>query len=75
MIDVVPPSSATSPTLRDASEYDFDLLQLAAVAYLNKLVELHDDRDARRAADQALAECLESRRANPTIQLKSRAKE
>ena len=30
--------------LRDISEYDFDLLQIAAVAYLKKLDELHDDR-------------------------------
>jgi hypothetical protein len=30
---------------------------------LKKLDELHDDRSARRAADHALAECLESRRA------------
>jgi len=49
--------------LRDAGEYDFDLLQIAAVAYLRKLDELQDDRGARLAADQALAECLESRRA------------
>jgi hypothetical protein len=49
--------------LRDTGEYDFDRLQIAAVAYLKKLDELHDDRGARLAADQALAECLESRRA------------
>jgi hypothetical protein len=49
--------------LRDTGEDDFDLLQIAAVAYLKKLDELHDDRGARLAADQALAECLESRRA------------
>jgi hypothetical protein len=36
-------------------------LQIAAVAYLKKLDELHDDRGARLAADQALAERLESR--------------
>ena len=30
--------------LRDTGEYDFDLLQIAAVAYLKKLDELHDDR-------------------------------
>ena len=47
--------------LRDTGEYDFDLLQIAAVAYLKKLDELHDDRGARFAADQALAEYLESR--------------
>jgi hypothetical protein len=49
--------------VRDTGEYDFDLLQIAAVAYLKKLDELHDDRDARLAADQALAERLESRSA------------
>ena len=46
--------------LRDAGEYDFDRLQIAAVAYLKKLDELNDDRGARLAADQTLAECLES---------------
>jgi len=30
---------------------------------LKKLDELHDDRGARLAADQALAECLDSRSA------------
>ena len=50
-------------SLRDAGEYDFDLLQIAAVAYLKNLDKLHDERDARLAADQALAECLESRSA------------
>jgi hypothetical protein len=50
--------------LRDAGEYDFDLLQIAAVAYLRKLDELHDDRGARLAADRALADCLETRRAD-----------
>ena len=49
--------------LRDTGEYGFDLLQIAAVAYLKKLDELHDDRGARLAADQALATSLESRRA------------
>jgi hypothetical protein len=51
--------------LRDTGEYDFDLLQIAAVAYLKKLDELHDDRRARLAADEALAERLESRNAKP----------
>ena len=51
--------------LSDAGEYDFDLLQIAAVAYLKKLDELHDERGARLAADQALAACLESRSAQP----------
>jgi hypothetical protein len=41
---------------RDAGEYDFDRLQIAAVAYLKKLDELNDDRGARLAADQTLAE-------------------
>jgi hypothetical protein len=49
--------------LRDNGEYRFDLLQIAAVAYLKNLDELHDDRAVRLAADQAFAECLESRRA------------
>ena len=51
--------------LRETDEYDFDLLQIAAVAYLKKLDELHDDRRARLAADQALAEQLELRSAQP----------
>ena len=51
--------------LRDTGEYDFDLLQIAAVAYLKKVDELHDDRAARLAADQALAECLEPSSAQP----------
>ena len=51
--------------LNDAGEYDFDLLQIAAVAYLKKLGELHDERSARAAADQALAKCSQSRSASP----------
>ena len=51
--------------LCDTGEYDFDLLQIAAVSYLKKLDELHDDRAARLAADQTLAECLVSRSAQP----------
>jgi hypothetical protein len=54
--------------LRDTSEYDFDLLQIAAIAYLKNLDKLHDDRGARLAADQALAEYLESRSAQPDTQ-------
>ena len=50
--------------LRDTGEYDFDLLQTAAVTYLKKLDEMHDDRGARLAADKALAEFLDSRSAN-----------
>jgi hypothetical protein len=46
--------------VRDTGDYDFDLLQVAAVTYLKKLDELHDDRGARLAADQTLAECLET---------------
>ena len=46
---------------RDIGENDFDLLQVAAVAYLRKLDELHDARSARLAADQASARRLESR--------------
>ena len=48
--------------LCDTGEYGFDLLQIAAVAYLKNLDELHDDRGARLAADQVLAECLETRK-------------
>ena len=51
--------------LRDTGEYDFGHLQIAAVAYLKKLDELHDDRGARLTADQALAECLASGSAQP----------
>jgi len=51
--------------LGDAGEYDFDLLQIAAVTYLKKLDELHDEQGARLAADQALAACLELRSAQP----------
>jgi hypothetical protein len=52
-------------SLRDTGEDDFDLLQIAAVAYLKKLDELHDDQCARLAADQVLAECLEARNSQP----------
>ena len=47
--------------LRDTGEDDFGLLQVAAVTYLKKLDELHDDRGARLAADRALDECAQSR--------------
>ena len=53
--------------LRNFGEYDFELLQIAAVAYLKKLDELHDDRRARFAADQALAERLVSRSEEPML--------
>ncbi len=49
--------------LRNTGEDDFDRLQTAAVAYLRKLDELHDDRCARLAADQVLAEFSASRNA------------
>ncbi|WGD55864.1 hypothetical protein QA641_19420 [Bradyrhizobium sp. CB1650] len=48
----------------DTGKEDFGLLQVAAVAYLKKLDELHDDQCARLAADQVLAECLERRSAD-----------
>ena len=57
--------------LRDTGEDDFDLLQIAAVAYLKKLDELHDDRSARLAVDQILAERLESRIAQPVTSLQA----
>jgi hypothetical protein len=58
--------------LRDIGENDFNHLQIAAVAYLRKLDELHDDQGARLAADQALAECLESRSGAMTPEQKER---
>ncbi|MGX1317260.1 hypothetical protein AB7M17_000713 [Bradyrhizobium sp. USDA 377] len=51
--------------LRKTGEDNFDLLQIAAVAYLKKLDELHDDQCARLAADQIFAECLEARNSQP----------
>ncbi|MGV7219439.1 hypothetical protein [Bradyrhizobium sp. UFLA05-112] len=53
--------------LRDTGQYDFDLLQIAAVAYLKNLDALQDDGAARRAADRVLAERLEARSAQPTL--------
>src|SRR4051812_19614469 len=50
--------------LGDAGDFDFDLLQIAAVTYLKSLDELHDDRSARLAADQALAKRVHSRAAD-----------
>src|SRR5215210_1413190 len=46
--------------LGDAGDFDFDLLQIAAVNYLKSLDELHDDRGARLAADQVLAKRVHS---------------
>lgn len=51
--------------LRDTGEDDFDLMQIAAVVYLRKLDELHDDQRAQIAADQVFAECLEARNSRP----------
>lgn len=51
--------------LRDTGEDNFDLLQIAAVAYLKKLDELHDDQRAQLAADQVFAECLKARNSQP----------
>ena len=48
--------------LGDAGDFDFGLLQIAAVSYLKSLDELHDDRGARLAADKALANVAHSRR-------------
>jgi hypothetical protein len=55
--------------LRDTGEYDFALLQIAAVAYLRNLDKLHDERAARAAADQALDGCLKSGSAQPDSQV------
>jgi len=49
--------------LGDAGDFDFDLLQIAAVSYLKSLDELHNDRAARLAADRALAKLVHSRAA------------
>lgn len=51
--------------LRDTGEDDFDLMQIAAVAYLKKLDELHDDQRAQLAADRVFTECLEARNSQP----------
>jgi hypothetical protein len=48
--------------LCNRDEYDFGLLQVAAVVYLRTLDQMHDDGGARLAADRALAACLDSRR-------------
>jgi hypothetical protein len=54
--------------LHQAAGYDFDLLQIAAVAYLRSLDKLHDDRAARLAADQAVPRSLSSRTAQADTQ-------
>ena len=61
--------------LRETGGYGFDLLQIAAVAYLKNLDQLHDERAARLAADQTVAESLESRRAQPDTQSPAEARE
>ena len=55
--------------LCDNGEYDFALLQVAAVTYLKSLDELQDDRGARLAADQVLTDgqMLDSRRSTPGL--------
>jgi hypothetical protein len=40
--------------LYEAGKYDFDVLQAAAVVYLKKLDELHDEREARLAGAEAV---------------------
>ncbi|WOH67998.1 hypothetical protein [Bradyrhizobium sp. BWA-3-5] len=55
--------------LHQAAGYDFNLLQIAAVAYLRSLDKLHDDRAAKLAADQAVALSLSSRTAQADTQL------
>ena len=58
--------------LQETGGYDFDLLQIAAaVAYLKNLDQLHDEQAARLAADQTVAGCLESRRAQPDTQIQA----
>lgn len=59
--------TALQSYLASFSKRDFDHLQVAAVAYLKKLDELGDDRDARLAANEALATFLEARDGRPTI--------
>ena len=45
-------------TLSAAGEHDFDVLQVAAVVYLNKLDEGCQDEEARQAASEAVARRL-----------------
>ena len=61
--------------LQQTGGYGFDLLQIAAVAYLKNLDQLHDERAARLAADQTIAERLESRRAQPDTQIPAEPRE
>jgi hypothetical protein len=46
----------------ETRDYDFDVLQVAAIEYLKKLDESHEEWDARLAADDVLAKCLAERR-------------
>ena len=61
--------------LQATGGYNFDLLQIAAVAYLKNLDRLHDELAARRAADQAVAGCLESRGAQPDTLVRAEPQE
>src|SRR5947208_15297176 len=60
--------------LGDAGDFDFDLLQIAAVTYLKSLDELHDDRGARLAADKALAKRAHSRVADNAAAASARSR-
>lgn len=46
----------------ETRDYHFDVLQVAAVEYLKKLDESHEEWDARLAADDVLAKCLRRKR-------------
>ena len=51
--------------LQETGGYNFDLLQIAAVAYLKNLDQLHDQRAAKLAADHTLAGYLQASRVKP----------
>ena len=53
--------------LRDTREYDFDLLQIAAVAYLQKLDELHDERGAHLRQIRHWPDVWSRGGSNPTL--------
>jgi hypothetical protein len=46
----------------EGRDYDFDVLQVAAIEYLKKLDESHEEWDARLAADDVLAKWLSRKR-------------
>jgi hypothetical protein len=56
--------------LRDNGDHGFDILQIAAVAYLKNLDKFNDDRAARAATDHALAERLKSRGAQSDTKIR-----